>query len=235
MSWEVAISAIAERFKAVITTVGAQAIVNAHYTGTISLLAFLFPLRFFNRLGATEVTPDTICNMAGQVALGYVYGTGLNGFDPRTARHAETLIIWGANPSASAPHTQEHWVAKECRRVIVVDPVRTKTAAAADLHLQPFPGSDAALAFALLHVLLRDGLVDREFIQAHTVGWDELEPLLDGCTPSWGEAVTGVPARLIEQAATHYGSGPSLLWLGQGLQRQTSGGNVVRPVPCFRQ
>ncbi len=137
-------------------------------------------------------------------------------------------MVWGANPSASAPHTEEHWVAKARGRVIVIDPVRTATAAAADFHLQPFPGTDAALAFALLHVLRRDSLIDRAFIEAHTVGWDELEPLLDGCTPAWGEATTGVPARLIEQAATLYGSGPSLLWLGQGLQRQARGGNVVR-------
>ena len=228
VSWDVACAAIAERLKAVATTSGAHTIINAHYTGTISLLAFLFPLRFFNRLGATEVAPDTICNMAGQVALNYVYGTGLSGFDPRTARNTATLMIWGANPSASAPHTQEHWVAKSCGRVIVIDPVRTATAVSADLHLQPFPGTDAALAFALLHVLRRDGLVDRGFIEAHTVGWNELEPLLDGCTPSWGEAITGVPARLIEEAATLYGSGPSLLWLGQGLQRQARGGNIVR-------
>src|SRR5262249_55481033 len=86
VSWDVALGAIAERLSSIVTKTGAQAIINAHYTGTISLLAFLFPLRFFNRLGATEVTPDTICNMAGQVALSYVYGTGLRGFDPRTAR-----------------------------------------------------------------------------------------------------------------------------------------------------
>jgi anaerobic selenocysteine-containing dehydrogenase len=112
--------------------------------------------------------------------------------------------------------------------VIVVDPVRTPTAEAADLHLQPFPGSDAALAFALLHVIAREKLVDLGFVGEHTVGWDELEPLLAGCTPDWGEETTGVPARLIEEAAELYGRGPSLLWLGQGLQRQRTGGNVVR-------
>jgi len=112
--------------------------------------------------------------------------------------------------------------------VIVVDPVRTPTAEAADLHLQPFPGSDAALAFALLHVIAREGLVDLGFVGAHTVGWDELEPQLAGCTPEWGENATGVPARLIEDAAGLYGRGPSLLWLGQGLQRQRTGGNVIR-------
>jgi anaerobic selenocysteine-containing dehydrogenase len=228
VSWDIALRTIADRLGSIISTTGAQAILNVHYTGTISLIAFLFPLRFFNRLGATEVTPDTICNMAGQVALSYVYGTGLVGFDPRTVRDAATIMIWGANPSASAPHTQEHWVAKAPGRVIVVDPVRTATAAAADLHLQPYPGTDAALAFALLHVLRRDGLVDRRFVEAHTIGWGELEALLHDCTPSWGEAATGVSARRIEEAAHLYGAGPSLLWLGQALQRQARGGNVIR-------
>jgi anaerobic selenocysteine-containing dehydrogenase len=83
-------------------------------------------------------------------------------------------------------------------------------------------------AFALLHVLQRDGLVDRAFVAAHTVGWDELEPLLKDCTPAWGEGTTGVSARLIEEAAHLYGEGPSLLWLGQALQRQATGGNVFR-------
>jgi anaerobic selenocysteine-containing dehydrogenase len=228
VSWDVAVTAIADRFRSIAASAGPHTIINAHYTGTISMIAFLFPLRFFHRLGATEVTPDTICNMAGQVALGYVYGTGLIGFDPRTARDAACILVWGANPSASAPHTQEHWLAEAPGRVIVIDPVRTPTAAAADLHLQPFPGSDAALAFALLHVLWRDDLIDRNFLAAHTIGWDELEPLLKDCTPAWGEATTGVPARFIETAAQLYGRGPSLLWLGQALQRQARGGNVFR-------
>ena len=164
--------------------------------------------------------------MAGQAALSYVFGTGLSGFDPRTIRDAATLVVWGANPlCVGTPHTGA-WVAKFRGRVIVIDPIRT----AKDGSGPPppaVPGTDAALAFALLHVLRRDGLIDRGFIEAHTVGWEELEPLLDNCTPSWGEETTGVPARLIEKAAMFYGAGPSL-WLGQGLQRQAMGGNVVR-------
>ena len=185
-------------------------------------------MRFFHRLGATEVVPDSICNLAGHVALAYVYGTSFEGFDPRTVRDAACIVVWGANPATSAPHAFEHWFRPAPGAKIVVDPIRTETAKAADLHLQPFPGSDAALAFALLHVLRRDGLIDRDFIARHTVGWEELEPLLDDCTPAWGEATTGVPAGLIEQAARLYGAGPSLLWLGQGLQRQPTGGNVMR-------
>ncbi len=228
VSWETALTTIAERFTQIVATSGAQTILNAHYTGTISLLAYLFPLRFFFRLGATEVDPDTICNKAGQVALTYLYGTPLVGFDPRTARDAACLMVWGANPSASAPHAHEHWLREAPGKVIVIDPVRTPTAQVADLHLQPFPGSDAALAFALLHVIWRAGRIDRDFITTHTVGWEELEPLLRDCTPAWGEATTGVPARLIEEAANIYAQGPSLLWLGQSLQRQPRGGNVIR-------
>ena len=228
VSWDVALAAIAERLKRVVATVGPQAILNTHYSGTISLIAFLFPTRFFHRLGATEVTPDTICNMAGHVALSYVYGTSVSGFDPRTGDAAACILVWGANPAASAPHVHEHWLAKLPGKVVVVDPIRTATAETADIHLQPFPGSDAALAFSMLHVIHRDGLIDHDFVGRHTSGWHELEPMLDECTPAWGEAKTGVPADQIEEAARLYGRGPSLLWMGQALQRQPTGGNVMR-------
>ncbi len=228
VSWDVALSAIADRLKRIVASAGPQAILNTHYSGTISLIAYLFPTRFFNRLGATEVSPDTICNMAGHVALHYVYGTSVSGFDPRIGDAAACIIVWGANPSASGPHVQEHWIEKLPGKVVVIDPVRTPTAKAADIHLQPFPGSDAALAFSMLHVIQREGLVDRDFVAQHTVGWNELEPMLAPCTPAWGAAQTGVPAHLIEEVAQLYGRGPSLLWMGQALQRQPTGGNVMR-------
>ena len=228
VSWDEAIAEIAKRLRQIEAAAGTHTILNAHYTGTFSLLGYFFPLRFFHRLGATEVDPDTICNKAGHVALEYVYGTSMVGFDPLTARDSNCILVWGANPSASAPHAHEHWLPESPARVVVVDPVRTPTAETADLHLQPFPGSDAALAFALLHVLARDDLLDRDFLQARTTGWEEVEPLLADCTPEWGETTTGVPAGAIEEAAKLYGFGPSLLWLGQGFQRQRHGGNAIR-------
>jgi anaerobic selenocysteine-containing dehydrogenase len=159
-----------------------------------------------------------------------VYGTSVDGFDPRTARDSACIVVWGANPSASAPHQHDHWLPESPAKVIVVDPVRTPTAREADLHLQPFPGSDAALAFALLGAIHSAGLCDREFLAQYAVGFDELEPHLAACTPEWGERVTGVPAERIEQAARLYAAGPSLLWIGQGFQRQPRGGNAVRAV-----
>jgi anaerobic selenocysteine-containing dehydrogenase len=228
VSWESAINDIAARLKQILQSHGARSILNAHYTGTISLLAGMAPMRFFNRLGATEVTPDTICNMAGHVALRFMYGTSLDGFDPRMAKDAACIMVWGANPHASAPHAHDHWLPEAPGRVIVIDPVRTPTAAQADIHLQPFPGSDAALAFALLHVIHRDGLIDRDFIARHVQGWEELEPAIAACDLKELSARTGVPQALIVEVAHLYAAGPSLLWLGQGLQRQATGGNVMR-------
>lgn len=228
ITWPEAEQEIAERLHRIISTSGPATVLNTHYSGTLSLIACNFPMRFFNRLGATEVSPDTICNDAGHAALGYVFGTSTVGFDPRSARDAACIVVWGANPSASAPHAHDHWLPEAPGSVVVIDPIRTPTAEMADLHLQPFPGSDAALAFSLLHALRGEGLLSREFIDAHTVGWHEVEPLLDDCTPDWGEEKTGVPAGDIVKAARLYGSGPALLWLGQGLQRQRTGGNVIR-------
>lgn len=228
VSWETAVSAIAERLTGILARSGPHTILNTHYTGTISLLASFLPMRFFHRLGAAEVTPDTICNMAGHAALGYMYGSSLDGFDPRTVDEAACILVWGTNPAISGPHVFEHWLRTAPGTVVVVDPIRTDTARAAHLHLQPYPGSDAALAFAMLHVMHREGLLDRSFIEAHTLGWDELECQLADCSPEWGEGATGVPAAKIEQAARLYARGPSLLWLGQGLQRQRHGGNIMR-------
>jgi anaerobic selenocysteine-containing dehydrogenase len=229
-SWDEALRSIAGRLSEIVAGPGAGSILNAHYTGTFALLGYGFPLRFMRTLGAREVDPDTICNKSGHVALDYVYGTSEDGFDPRTAADAACILVWGANPSASAPHQHEQWLPEAPGRVVVVDSMRTDTARQADLHLQPFPGSDAALAFAIAHVIARDGLLDHDLLQDRCIGWDELQPLLDAATPEWGADITGVPVAAIEQAANWYGQGPSLLWIGQGFQRQPRGGNAVRAV-----
>ena len=228
VDWDTALAEIAQRLQTIVDHHGPAKIWHTHYTGTCSKIAGGFPLRFFNRLGASEVEPDSICNLAGQLALEYVFGTAVLGFDPRSARDANCLLLWGVNPSASGPHAHKHWFREAPGRKIVVDPVRTPTAEAADLHLQVFPGSDAALAFSMLHVLRREGLIDRAFLSRNAIGWEEIEHQLGDCTPEWGAAQTGVPAAVIEDAAGIYGRGPSLLWLGQGLQRQPMGGNIMR-------
>ncbi len=228
ISWSDALAEIATHLHQAVRDTGPASILHAHYTGTCSLLASEFPLRFFRRLGATEVAPDTICNNAGHVALNYVYGTSVDGFDPKTIADSRCVIVWGANPSASAPHAHSHWLRENSATVISIDPVRHATAEQADIHLQPRPGSDAALAFGMMHVIRREGLIDTSFIASNTLGWEEIEPLIESATPARTEASTGVPAAALEEVARLYAAGPSLLWLGQGLQRQPRGGNVMR-------
>jgi anaerobic selenocysteine-containing dehydrogenase len=228
ISWEEALATCAERLGGVIAEHGGAAILNVHYSGTLGMVGYTFPMRLLGAMGTTEVTPDTICNLAGHVALGYLYGTSETGFDPRTRGDARCIVVWGANPSACGPHQDEHWLGEAAGTVVVVDPIRTPTAGRADIHLRPRPGTDAALAFGLLHVIVRDGLVDGAYVDAHTVGFAELAALAEPCTPAWTEAQTGVPAGDVERVARLYGTGPSLLWLGQGLQRQPTGGNVFR-------
>lgn len=230
ISWDDALDEIGTRLGAVVDEHGGATVTNVHYTGTCGLLQYTFPLRLMRCLGATEAEPDTVCNMAGHVALGYMWGSGVVGFDPRTVRDSHCILVWGANPSATAPHAHDQWLPEAPGPTIVVDPIRTPTAKRAHLHLQPFPGSDAALAFAIAHVLKRNGLLDTDFLEARTTGWAEIEPLIDSCTVAWAETVTGVPAAKIEEAAELYGGGPSLLWMGQGLQRQLRGGNIMRAV-----
>ena len=109
VSWETAVAEIADRLGGIISSHGSRSILNAHYTGTISLLACMAPMRFFHRLNSTEVTPDTICNNAGHVALKYMYGTSLDGFDPRMAQEAAASSSrwlgrarWGRPPARPA-------------------------------------------------------------------------------------------------------------------------------------
>jgi len=228
VEWDDALGEIAERLKGAIASSGRGSVLQTHYTGTFSMIGYGFPLRFFNKIGATEVDPDSVCNKAGHVALQRTFGSSMDGFDPRSAADANCILVWGANPSASAPHAHRYWLKEAPGKLIVVDPIKHPTAAAADLHLQLYPGSDAALAFAMLHVIDRDGLVNHDFVDAHVEGWSDIAAILPSCTPEWGEGVTGVPAGQIVEAAHTYASGPSLLWLGQGVQRQATGGNIFR-------
>lgn len=236
ISWDEAIAEITAKLKEISANQGPQAVLHTHYTGTCSNIANSFPERFFSVLGATEATPDTICNNAGHAAWGYVFGTSVEGFDPRQAKDSACILVWGANPSASAPHVHKHWLKESPARVVVIDPVRHDTAAEADLHLQLRPGSDAALAFGLMHIARRDGLLDHDYIAAHVLGYDAVEADIEAATPVWTAVKTDLAIDDIEEAARLYATGPSLLWLGQGLQRQHRGGNIFRAcamLPAF--
>lgn len=230
VSWDDALQDIAARLQKVLDAGDAASILHTHYTGTVGMIGGWYPIRFFNRIGATEIDPDTVCNKAGHVALELMFGNSLHGFDPRTVDDSKTILIWGANPSHSAPHQDRVWVnaaRKRGTRIIVVDPIAHGTARAADQHLQLRPGTDAALAFAFMHVAMQRGF-DEAFLDAHAEGWREMLADITAMTPARAADLCGLREEEILAAAIAYIDGPSLLWLGQGVQRQPNGGNVFR-------
>jgi len=237
ISWDAALDEIAAKLRPHLSDGPAHQVVHAHYTGTVGLIAGWYPMRFFHKIGATEIDPDTVCNKAGHAALKLTWGDSLEGFDPETAKDASTIVVWGANPGHSAPHMHKDWL-REMRergtKVIAIDPIAHRTARErADLHLQLRPGTDAALAFGFMHVALRDGLLDHAFIAAHVQGYDDLLPAIEAADLATTLALTGVPEAQIKEAARAYAAGPSLLWMGQGMQRTARGGNAFRALSAL--
>ncbi len=233
VTWDEALGDIAARLRQIAETRSAASIYHTHYTGTCAILGGTYPLRFFNRLGATEVDPDTVCNKAAHAALGYTFGDSLTGFDPDTLKDARSVVVWGANPSAAGPHVDEHWLGSTDAPVIVIDPIAHATARRAALHLQLRPGSDAALAFGMLHIAMARGFIDEALLGKAALGWDEVQGDVGSATPERTANLTGLQVADIERAVEMYAPGPSLMWLGQGLQRQPMGGNAYRSAALF--
>ena len=209
MSWDEALGEIAARLGEIAAGPAPATILNAHYTGTCALLGTAFPQRFFHRLGATEVDPDTICNKAGHEALAYLYGSSGEGFDPRDGARVELHPGLGREPVGLGAAPARALASRGPRRG-----GRRRSGPDADGGGgRPAPAAVSGLATRRSH--LRSPMsssatasLDRGFVDAHTAGFDELEPLLAPCTPDGGRRSTGVPAAAIEQAARAYGRGP---------------------------
>src|SRR6202051_2451100 len=175
ISWDEALELIATRLTKIAAEFGPESVLPYSYAGTIGQLVYgSMDRRFFHRLGASQLD-RTICASAGGAALLSVYGTKLGGA-PQDFAHAGWVIAWGANIHGNNIHL---WpFIEEARRkgakLIVIDPYRTRTAALADEHLAIRPGTDGLLALAMMHVILRDGLEDREYIDAATQGFEQL-------------------------------------------------------------
>ncbi|MGI9613290.1 MAG: molybdopterin-containing oxidoreductase family protein [Acidimicrobiales bacterium] len=226
--WDTALGIVADRLTAIRGEGDAGQIVHTHYTGTNSMIAGGFPSRFFNRLGATEVDPDTVCNNAAHAALTLTLGTSVHGFDPRSADTAGCLVVWGANPSASAPHAHRHWIPEFDGVTVVVDPVAHATARSADIHLQVHPGADAALAFALMLAARETSGLDHEFLESRCRDWDQVEGVLNSLDLARLAEVCGIEVATIMRVGEQIGGSDTLIWLGQGLQRQHRGGEIFR-------
>jgi anaerobic selenocysteine-containing dehydrogenase len=232
-SWDEALELIAKNLQRVIDEDGPQAVLPYSYAGTMGLLhGESMDRRFFHRIGAS-LLDRTICASAGTEALNVTYGTRM-GPDPEDIVEAKLIVLWGTNTLTSNPHLWP-FVRKAKANgatTICIDPLRTRTAVACDEHIAIRPGTDAALALSMMHVLFRDALENRAYLDEMTLGWQELrERVLNDYAPERAAKICRIPAETIESLAKRYGTTrPTFIRLNYGLQRHAGGGSAVRAI-----
>ena len=238
ISWDEALDEVVTRFRQVAREFGPESILPFSYGGTLGALNNAsMDRRFFHRLGASQLD-RTICSTAGEAGLIAVLG-GKIGTEPEQFRHARTILVWGTNVHANNVHL---WpFIEEARRhggkLIVIDPYPTRTARCADWYLPIHPGTDLALALAMMHVIIGEGLDDSDYVARHTYGFDRLREHVEACTPEWAARWTGISAEDIRRLAREYATArPAAIRLGYGVQRGENGGQAIRGIcmlPCL--
>jgi len=235
ISWDEALDEITTKWKAIIEEHGPHAIMPNSYLGNQGLVHGLNGGdAFFNRMGAT-VTERTFCGEGSCTAWLLTVGPTA-GLDPESFIHSKYIVIWACNSVSTNIH---HWhtvkqAQKNGAKVIVIDSFASKTAKAADWHIAPKPGTDGALAMAMIHMIIEEGLVDQDYVDNYTVGYDELAERVKTRTPEWAEEITGIPADDIRQFAREYATTPpAAIRLGVALERNYGGGQAIRAVSCL--
>lgn len=237
ISWEEALAEISTRFSSIISEHGAEAIWPYAGCGSLGLIQGLYGAgkRLWNALGTSQHVV-TICTISGCVGTGYTIGDRRIGMDPETLRHAKLILLWGTNTLTTNIHLWR--VIQDARKkgahVVCIDPLKTRTAEACDRHLAPRPGTDAALALGLLHVIVKMGAEDRDYLARHTAGWDAFKSRILEYPPERVSTITGVAVENIEslgrQIAT---SRPTGIRMMMGLTRHGGGGMAVRTITCI--
>jgi anaerobic selenocysteine-containing dehydrogenase len=234
VDWDTALDAIATRLSAIAAR-DPQGILPYSYCGTMGLVqGESMAMRFFHRLGAT-LLDRTICSSAGGEALVQTLG-GKVGMKVEFFAEAKLILVWGSNSITSNLH---FWrLAQEAKRngakLVCIDPRRSETAEKCHEHVQLLPGTDAALALALMHELIVNDWLDHDYIAQYTLGWEALRERALRWTPERAAAVCGIPAQQIRDLARDYGTTkPAAIRLNYGMQRVRGGGNAVRAVTCL--
>ena len=235
ISWDEALDTIVDKWQSIIQEHGPQAIMPNSYLGNQGLVHGLNGGdAFFARLGAT-VTERTFCGEGSCTAWLLTVGPTA-GVDPESFIHSKFIIIWACNSVSTNLH---HWhIIKEAQKngskVVVIDAYASKTAKEADWHICPKPGTDGALAMAMMHVIIDEGLVDQDYVDNYTVGYPELSEKAKDRTPEWAEAITGIPAEDIRKLAREYATTqPSAIRIGVALEKSWGGGQAIRAVTCL--
>src|SRR3989442_4563687 len=232
ITWDEAFDTIAARLRAIADEFGPESILPYSYAGTMGFLNNAgMDQRFFHRLGASRLD-RTICSAAGgaglTASLGNRYGT-----EPEQFRHSKLILAWGANILGTNVHLWPFIV--EARRngakVYTIDPRQNRTGLLADKHFSINPGSDAALAFGMMHVLIGENLCDSDYVERYTSGFDQLREQVVQYPPERAAALTGIPAEEIVALAREYATvRPAVIRLNYGVQRSERGGLAVQAI-----
>ena len=232
ITWDEALDEITDKWKAIIDEHGPQAIVPYSYLGHQGLVHGLNGGdAFFNRMGAT-VCERTFCGEGSCTAWLMTVGPTA-GVDPESFKHSKYIVIWACNVLSTNLHLWPFILEakKNGAKIVVIDTYASKTAKQADWHIAPKPGTDGALAMAMIHTIIEEGLADKEYVEDYTLGFDELAERAKTRTPEWAEEITGIPAEDIRTLAREYATTqPSVIRLGVALERHYGGGQTIRAV-----
>ncbi len=233
--WDEALDLVADRLRQVISRHGGEAVMPWWDAGTQGLVQMSFlDKRFFAHIGASQMV-DALCGAGARAGLAATYGDGRSA-DPMDVRFAELVILWGTNTRLTNRHL---WpFVEEARshdaQVVVVDPIRTITAGSADWFIQPLPGTDVALMLAMMHVLIRNDMIDHDYVERHSVGFEQLADRVSGWPPERAAAVCGLDPAEIETLATAYGStSRSFIRTLIGAEHHENGAMFFRALGCL--
>lgn len=235
ISWDEALDEIKRRWTAIIDEHGPTAILPYSYLGTEGILNGLnVGDPFFNKLGAT-ISERTFCDSGSCTAYFMTIGP-TPGVDPEAFRYSKYIVLWACNTMSTNLH---HWpfiaeAQAQGAKVVVIDPVRTRTAKKADWHIPIRPGTDAALALGMINVIIEEDLVDHDYVADYTLGYDELKQRAADYPVDKVAAITGIPAEDIRTLAREFATtNPAVVRIGVAIERHAGGGQTVRAVACL--
>jgi anaerobic selenocysteine-containing dehydrogenase len=235
ISWQEALDTIAARWKRLIAEHGPQAILPYCYMGNAGMVNGAWAGDpFFNYLGAS-INERTFCDSGAITAYMMTVGPTA-AFDPESFEHSKYIVIWAGNTISTNLHL---WpiiakAQKDGAKVAVIDPVRTRTARQADWHIPIKPGTDAALALAMMNVIIGEDLYDHDYVERYTTGFAELAERAAMYDPGDVASITGIPAADIRKLAREFaGSQPAAIRIGVAIERHSGGGQAVRAITCL--
>ncbi|ONI40292.1 hypothetical protein AN640_08840 [Candidatus Epulonipiscium fishelsonii] len=232
ITWDEALDTIVEKTKQSIDKYGPETVLKYYYSGTIGFVQnYGLPHAFFNKLGASDILA-TVCATTGAAAIPYTYGINRS-INPEEFATTKLYVSWAVNEATTSAHSVKY--IKQCKenggKVVVINPMRTGITHYADIFIQIKPGTDAALALGVINYIIENNLQDQDYIDAYTIGFEELKATASEYPLERVTEITGVIAeQIIEFAKIYAKTKPSVIKIGTGMQRNTNGGTIIRAV-----